>query len=284
MRIAYEKVVPGAGRSFALLDSRKPAFDGRFHFHRELEITLIEGSAGRRVVGDSIERFSPGDLVLLGENLPHQYVSDVTRSGAPAVAKVIQFRKDFLGDTFLSAPEAAAIVDLLERSRRGLQFDGAVSQKAQRLVHAIFESSGFAQLLGLLELLHTLSADRAARAIASRGYTARISPRDSDTIDRALNYLNARFDQPIALAELCRHLNVTPATCNRLFQRSIGRSFKAMLIEMRIGHACRLLLETSSSVLDVAYSCGFRNLSNFNRRFKQVKACSPRAYRALMRR
>src|SRR3954454_7705187 len=84
MKIVFEKIVPEAGSSFAILDKKAAAFDGRFHFHPEVEITLIESSNGRRVVGDSIEQFAPGDLVLLGENLPHQYVSDRTSQSAPA--------------------------------------------------------------------------------------------------------------------------------------------------------------------------------------------------------
>src|SRR5215207_8694186 len=140
MKIVFEKIVPAAGSSFAILDKRAPAFDGRFHFHPEIEITLIERSTGRRVVGDSIEPFAPGDLVLLGENLPHQYISDRTafandglarltkgltkgditlfpekRAMSPfsepsdedalARAKVIQFREHFLGDAWLELPE-----------------------------------------------------------------------------------------------------------------------------------------------------------------------------------
>src|SRR3954465_279979 len=110
MRIVFEKIVPEAGGSFAILDKHARAFDGKFHFHPEVEITLIQSSSGRRVVGDSIEAFAPGDLVLLGENLPHQYVSDSTSTesstnATPAQAKVIQFRADFLGDTWLGLPE-----------------------------------------------------------------------------------------------------------------------------------------------------------------------------------
>src|SRR4051812_31891107 len=98
MKIVYEKVVPDTDTSFATVDKRAAAFDGRFHFHPEVEITLIESSSGRRVVGDSIETFEPGDLVLLGDNLPHQYVSNPASRRTVAAAKVIQFRPDFMGN------------------------------------------------------------------------------------------------------------------------------------------------------------------------------------------
>src|SRR5215210_1308208 len=119
MKIVFEKIVPRAGSSFAILDKRAAAFDGRFHFHPEVEVTLIESSTGRRVVGDSVESFAPGDLVLLGENLPHQYVSDLTTGGTVAAAKVIQFRTDFIGDSWLQLPEFARVMTMLNRAARG---------------------------------------------------------------------------------------------------------------------------------------------------------------------
>src|SRR5262245_29199345 len=129
MKIVFEKIVPKGDSSFAILDKRAAAFDGRFHFHPEFEITLIESSAGRRVVGDSVESFLPGDLVLLGENLPHQYVSDSASRGGEAVAKVIQFRTEVVGDGLLHLPEFARIAALLKQAGRGLKFSAETVQE-----------------------------------------------------------------------------------------------------------------------------------------------------------
>lgn len=283
MRITYEKIVPGAGRSFALLDKRAAVFDGHYHFHPEYEVTLIESSAGHRVVGDSIEPFVPGDLVLLGPNLPHQYVSDPAKTGSKAIAKVIQFKRDFAGAAFLDMPEARKIVSLLERSEGGLRFGASTVAAAHMIIGRLFAGSGFDQVIHLLELLHTLSTDREAEPIASAGYTPRISSRESVLVDRALQYLNHHFSESVTFVDLCRHLKLAPATCNRLFRKSLGRSFKSMLNEIRISYACRLLIETDQQVVEVAYASGFPNLSNFNRRFKQLKSVAPRTYRSLTR-
>ena len=105
MKLVFERVLPSPESSFEILDKRAAAFDGRFHFHPEIEITLIESSSGRRLVGDSIDSFAPGDLVLLGENLPHQYVSNPASSDTVAAAKVIKFRADFAGSDLLRMPE-----------------------------------------------------------------------------------------------------------------------------------------------------------------------------------
>src|SRR5688500_13471825 len=193
MKLVFEKVVPGADSSFEILGKRSAAFDGRFHFDPEIEITLIESSHGRRVVGDSIDSFAPGDLVLLGENLPHQYVSNPASADTVAAAKVIKFRADFAGEHLLQLPEFKGVAALLKRSKRGLSFCGATVEEARNLLEQIFRASGPQRLLLLLQLLDVLSRDRHAAPIASAGYLARISSRESDTVDKALQYLNQRF-------------------------------------------------------------------------------------------
>src|SRR4051812_16969709 len=158
MKILFEKIVPAAGSSFAILDKRAAAFDGRFHFHPEIEITLIERSTGRRVVGDSIQPFAPGDLVLLGENLPHQYISDRTASKDDgfARAKVIQFRSEFLGDAWLELPEFKRIAGMLKQSTRGLKFSAGTTQTAIAIIGQLFGATGAKRVLLLLELLDAL--------------------------------------------------------------------------------------------------------------------------------
>lgn len=283
MKLVFEKIIRRAGNSFATLEKRAPVFDGRYHFHPELEITLIESSSGRRVVGDSIEPFAPGDLVLLGENLPHQYVSDPAVRDTVAVAKVIQFPRDLIGDAVLRLPEFRGIDGLLRQSARGRKFSPETTGDARQLIAQIFSASDLKRLLLLLELLDSLSRDKLPAPIASAGYLSQISSREGDTVDEALQYLNHRYADAVTLDDLCTHLHVSPATCNRLFQKSIGRSFKAALIEIRMSHACRMLLETDQPILQIAYSSGFTNLSNFNRRFKEATGQTPRGYRELLR-
>jgi len=283
MRIVFEKIVPEEGRSFAILDKRAAAFDGKFHFHPEVEITLIQSSNGRRVVGDSIESFAPGDLVLLGENLPHQYVSNAMSGEVQARAKVIQFRTNFVGDAWLNLPECRRVAAMLRRSSRGLRFGPKTVKQAERLIEQLFQATEVKRLALLLELLDVLCRDQRAAPIASAGYVSKLNTREGDAIDKALEYMNTNFNEPVTLEDLCRHLHVSPATCNRLLHKSIGRSFKTSLNEIRISHACRLLLETDQPILDVAYSSGFTNLSNFNRRFKELKNRTPKEYRNLMR-
>jgi AraC-like DNA-binding protein len=289
MKVVYEKVVPPADSSFAVVDKRAPAFDGKYHFHPEIEITLIESGVGRRVVGDKIESFAPGDLVLLGPNLPHQYVTEPQPPQQPpasplAAAKVIQFVPEILHDALLRLPEFARVAAMLKRSTRGLCFGGATGERSRQIIGRLFAARSSKRLLLLLELLDTLSLDAHAIPIASAGYSTSITPREGDLTDRALQYLGRRYAEPITLAHLCDHLHVAPATCTRLLRKSVGRSFVTLLHEIRISHACRMLLETSRPISDAAYASGFQTLSNFNRHFKNLKGCTPREYRNLMRR
>ena len=266
--------------SFALLDRRAPTFDGTFHLHPEMEITLIESSVGRRVVGDSVDAFQPGDLVLLGENLPHQYLGDGVARARPARAKVIQFRREFLGEHFLKAPELQSVHALFDRASRGLVFSPQATADAHKTISQIFSATGLPRLLRLLELLARLAGDEKARPIASEGYRSGLNSHESAVINRALKYMDTHLDQPLSHDDLCRHLGMAPATCNRLFRKSLRRPFKAMLLEMRISRACRLLLATDRSVIDIAEASGFPNLSNFNRRFRILKSTTPRGFRA----
>src|SRR5688500_12446962 len=229
MKIVFEKVIPQAGSSFAILDKRSRRFDGRFHFHPEFEITLIERSSGRRVVGDSIARFAPGDLVLLGQDLPHQYASDprsdprsdsVTHESI-AAAKVIQFRRELLGEHWLELPEFRRVSAMLRRADRGLKFSSPTAHAAVKLINQLFAATDAARLLILLQLLDLLSRDTRAQPIAAAGYVRKINTREGDAIDRALRYLDAHFSEPLSLNDVCKFLRVSPATCNRLFQKSI---------------------------------------------------------------
>src|SRR5687767_6013492 len=184
MKVVYEKVVAPADSSFAVVDKRARAFDGKYHFHPEIEITLIERGVGRRVVGDRIDSFAAGDLVLLGPNLPHQYVTEPQPESTMAVAKVIQFLPELFNDALLRLPELARMAAMLKRSTRGLSFGGETVERAREVIARLFAADSSRRLLLLLELLDTLSLDARAAPIASAGYSTNITPREGDLTDR----------------------------------------------------------------------------------------------------
>jgi AraC-like DNA-binding protein len=270
MRARPERISTSPAASFAVKRRRDPRFDFAWHFHPEVELTWIVRSRGRRFVGDSIEEYRDGDLVLLGPNLPHTWHSEPGRHEAV----VIQFAPDFLGDL----PELLGVRKLIDRASRGLAFGGRSLRAVAKLFEETADVDGLPRLRALLGILERLAAARDVRPLSSRPFT---EPRktDMERIDRVCRHLAERFAEDVSLAEAAgvAHLSV-PAFC-RFFKSRTGKTLVGYLTELRIGRACRLLMETERSVSDVAYASGFNNLSNFNRRFLALKGVPPREYR-----
>lgn len=283
MKVIFQKVISQEGSSFATTDKKARLFRGSYHFHPEYEITLITEGTGVRLVGDNISEFAPGDLVLLGSNLPHQFMSDARAKPARARAFVIHFLDTSLGQGLEQLPEMNSVAQLLEASATGLVFDQTVANEVQQIMKRLFRREGLPRLICLLELLNVLAAAKDRRAICSVGYERNINAHESQKINRALKLIHEKFDQPLALLDVARSLNVSRATCKRLFRKSLGKSFKEFLIEVRISHVAKLLLETDRTVLDIATQCGFANLSNFNRQFRELKSQTPREFRRALR-
>jgi AraC-like DNA-binding protein len=279
MKIAFEKVINDHASSFLCREKRQRGFKGVYHFHPEVELTQIVTGSGYRFVGDNISQFNDGDLVLLGANLPHCYTSHPGQRQW-AHARVVQFSEDYFGTGVLAAPECTEITRLIERASRGLAFSGVTRTEADRRFSHICEVGGFARLVALLELLQFLATSDEVKPISSAGYVSKLSSFESDKVNVALDFLQKHLEDSLSMERLAAHLQVSPSTCNRLLKKSIGKSFKSLLLEMRISHACKLLVETDANIINIAQQCGFTNLSNFNRRFKSFSGTTPRHYRA----
>jgi AraC-like DNA-binding protein len=277
MKPTRETILPGAGRSFVCLDIDQSEFDRHYHHHPEFEITWILESEGQRLIGDSVEGFGPGDLVLIGRWVPHQYRN--WRRGK-ARARVIQFRSEMLGDDFLSLPEVSDLVPFLDGANRGWSFSTPVSKEAITLMQGIFEQKrGTARLLGLIELLSFLSADRNRKPIASVAYQGTANRQKVERLQRVLSYLEEHWNDTVKLDDVAQVAALHPQSLSRFFGQHLGMSFQEYLVQLRISRAARLLIETDRTVSDIALSCGFNNLSNFNAQFKRIKGQSPRGFR-----
>ena len=274
-----ERVEPGPGRSFTWEAFDLPAFPYRWHFHAAFELTLITAGEGRRFVGDSIEWFEPGDLVLLGPHLPHTWHSEPGR-GRRSRAVVIRFEADCLGREFFERGELARVRALLERARRGLAFGG--SPAGREVAVAVERGCGaqpFAQVVALLEALQALATRGRGRELSSAAYASAARAVDARRIDRACRHIMQHLASPLRLADVAAVAGLSPEGFSRFFRRMTGRTFVAWVHEVRIGHACRLLAATEAPVLEVALASGFDNLSNFNRVFRRQRSCTPREFR-----
>ncbi len=283
MKMVFEEIKPPADASLLVHRDELPVFDCPFHFHPEVELTLIEGSCGTRLIGGCMERFEPGDLVLIGANLPHWYYNDPAESLGERWARsvVVQFRPDFLGKRFWLAREMAAIHQLLELAGRGLKVVGDLREEVAPRVEHLPELSGLERLLELLAILHKLAAAESGLVTLDQAEPAgRVNQHDALRLEKVFRVLNERFTEELALGEVATAIGMTPTSFSRFFRQKVGKTFQSALIETRIIEASQQLLTTDLPVTEICYACGFNNLSNFNRQFKRMKGVSPRAFRA----
>ncbi len=296
VKAQMQRVTTAKEASFVFRVKADRRFARGWHCHPELELTYIVESQGTRLVGDSIESYESGDLVLLGPNLPHAWRSEDshrdgfrrdrqapkrTRGATLHRAIVIQFRADFLGQRLLEAPELASVRSLLESSSRGIRIVGRTRDEVARRLLAMRSLQGADRLIELLRVLAFIAKNRKEALKISRSpLTAQSDAGQVRRIDRVLAFVEERHTEAVAQVDAARLLGMSPAGFSRFFRRATGRTFVAYLTELRLSRAARLLIETDFPVLEIAMRSGFHNLSNFNRRFRALRGATPSAFRA----
>jgi len=281
-KASYEKIETAPGRSFAFREFDLPAFDSPWHFHPEFELTLVTSGTGRRFVGDHIAEYGPGDLALLGPELPHFWHTETAgNEHERSRSLVVQFLPAFLGEAFFQLPELDAIKGLFANASRGLRFTGRTQKRAAEILTRMASRSPQGQLLGLLEALDMLSRSLDVEVLATEGFAPVLDTRTEERINRCQAYIFDHLNEPLRLDEVAAHMTMSPSAFSRYFKRTMGKTFSHFVNELRVGKACRALLETERPVAGIAYECGFNNLSNFNRRFKELRGVSPRRFREL---
>jgi AraC-like DNA-binding protein len=277
----YEQPGIPDGTTFSCFIRCQSAFDFAWHYHREYELTLITTGTGTRYVGTTVERYHPGDLVLLGPDLPHTFASEPCEGMAEAA--VAQFRHDFLGPEFFALPQFRTLDGLLARSARGLRF-GRVPGEVQALLARLPRLEAAAQTVALLDVLRRLAADATATPMTGPGYAPAPSTAVRDRIDAVCRHLQQTHTEPVHQAEVAALVHMSPTSFSRFFRRAMGRTLTDYVNQLRVETACSLLTATSLPVTEVAAHSGYWNLSNFNRRFRELKELRPTEYRAAYRR
>ncbi|WP_020578426.1 AraC family transcriptional regulator [Actinopolymorpha alba] len=277
MKPRYEQPGVPDGTTFLCFIRRQRAFDFAWHYHREYELTLITAGTGTRYVGTTVERYHPGDLVLLGPDLPHTFASEPYDGMAEAA--VAQFRHGFLGPEFFALPQFRTLGGLLARSARGLRF-ARVPGEVRVLLAGLPRLEAAAQTVALLAVLRRLAADATATPITDPGYAPAPSTAVRDRIDAVCRQLQQTHTEPVYQAEVAALVHMSPTSFSRFFRQAMGRTLTDYVNQLRVETACSLLTATSLPVTQVAARSGYRNLSNFNRRFRELKGLRPTEYRA----
>jgi AraC-like DNA-binding protein/mannose-6-phosphate isomerase-like protein (cupin superfamily) len=283
-RTTLEVVPSDPACPLTLLDVRADSFTYPMHYHPELELTLIVQGRGQRYIGDSIQSFEPGDLVLVGAHTPHCWQSD-RRFGHTVRALVIQFPEDLFGSDFLDRPLGRPLRELFERARRGLCFSEKVRARTVERLKSIFQST-LPNLDRLGLLLHILSdmTHKDEQIVLGLGSHPPVSsPSAHGTLEKVLGYIDQHIELEMSQREVAKMAGLSTAGFSRFFSRNLGKTFVTYVAELRIKRACQLLLDNEHSIADIARLSGFHNLANFNRRFFRFKGMTPSEYRRLAR-
>jgi AraC-like DNA-binding protein len=264
---------------FTLFSRVKAEFDFPLHYHEELELNFIMNAKGaRRMVGDHIGEIDEMELVLVGSNLPHVWQTYKCKS--KEIKEItIQFHKDLLDEKFLHRNQLSFIRNMLEKSSRGILFSRkTIEQIAPRLI-SLQQKQGFDSVLELLSILNDLSISGSKHTLSAATFNNVNLSHNSRRIAKAYQYMNQNFDRNINLSEVAKLNNMTSVSFSRFFKTRTGMTFIDSVTEMRMGHASRMLIDTTQSIAEIAYNCGFNNISNFNRIFKKKKNCTPKEFR-----
>ena len=257
----------------------KTEFDFPLHSHEEMELNFISNAKGaRRVVGDHIGEIGEIELVLVGSNLPHVWQTHKCKS-REFTEITIQFHKDLFDDKLLRRNQLSFIRNMLERSARGILFSDSTASMIMPRLMKLSQQQGFDSVLELLSILHDLSVSRNMHTLSDASFSNAELSYNSRRIEKAMEYMNLNFNKTVSLAEVAKLNNMTEVSFSRFFKARTGITFMDSLLEVRLGNASRLLIDTTQSVSEVAYNCGFNNISNFNRLFKKKKGCTPKEFR-----
>jgi AraC-like DNA-binding protein len=282
LKPALKKVEPEFGSSFVLREFYAGLQKPFWHFHPEVELAYIEKGKGKRHVGNHISYFNDGDLIMIGANLPHYGCSSgLTGDNREIVA---QINESCFGNGFLDMVETSSIRDLFEKSKLGLSYYGNTKAEVGERLQSMFHMTSFEKLIELMKILHLMSLSDEYEILNASGSSLQVTGDDNHRIDVIYDFVRTNFESKITVDEIAAKVNMsTPAFC-RFFKKSTAKTFIQFVNEYRIAHACKLISEESTSIADVAFECGFQNLSNFNRAFKKVAGKSPSDYRQGMRR
>ncbi len=264
---------------FTLFSRVKKKFDFPLHYHEEYELNLIVNAKGaKRIVGDHIDLIDDLELVLIGPNQYHAWFTHQCES-EEITEVTIQFNKDLFSDNLLKKNQLSFIRNMFERSQRGILFSKSTIQRLKPRIIGLSQKTGFDSVLELFSILHDLSTSRNMQILSDATFNNEKSHYNSRRIEKAFEYMNANFNREINLAEVAKIANMPEASFSRFIKKRTGITFIDSLNEIRLGHASRMLIDTTQTIAEVAYKCGFNNISHFNRIFKKKKVCTPKEFR-----
>jgi len=292
MSVAFHLPVPpelefvdAAERSVQAFEHGFPSPLVRWHCHDDYELHLIVASIGKVFIGDYVGAFSPGQLVLTGPRLPHNWISQTAHDEVVDPRDlVVQFRQDLVPAMAKVAPELGILFPLLERARHGIEFGGSVRLDAETWFRRMITTEGPTRVALLIEFLGRLAEESDYRLLSMLPMSSEADDAAHDKVERVTRYVSENHAREIPLATVAELVGMSESAFSRFFSKATGNGFVRFVNRVRVAKACELLTGTDLPITDICFEVGFNNVANFNRRFRELKSSTPREYRKQARR
>lgn len=283
MKAQLLKVFTGLSHSFTIREDKGFQANKSWHYHPEIEIIQIKKGEGTHFIGDSIKRFKAGDIFMIGSYLPHFFrFDDIYLSGDPnmvANVYVMQFSENFWGERFLQLHENTVIRTLLEKAKRGLALPKEIRDSISKLLTRLLITEGPERIILLLEVLTIVSAMKDLRQLSSIGFKNEYAEQENDRINAVYDFSFNNFKRKIELEEIAEIAGISPNSFCRYFKARTKKTYSQFIIEIKVGYACKLLIDNRYSVKQICYESGFNNFASFHKYFKLITSKSPLDYK-----
>ena len=284
MKPALRQITATPQSSFLVRKDVGASMLNNWHYHPEIELLFIKRSSGTWLIGDHIGHYQNGYMVLIGANLPHCFrheYNHLTKRGKAAGESIcIKFVPEIFGSSFLNMPEAKAIKNLLTTCNCGLQLTNNNKINLPATIEKMLAASPGKKLIYLLSILEEIAESREYIPLSFPGFMQSHGDTNRDKIKLVFEYTFNHYNEKITLHEVAALLNMTTQSFCRYFKNKTNKTYIQFLMEVRIGYACRLLVEDEKNVSEICYECGYNNLSHFNCQFKTITSKSPLEYKA----
>jgi AraC-like DNA-binding protein len=274
------KVTSGLTSSFSMRHDQVPFINNHWHYHPELELIYFKAGQGSQFIGDNIGTFNSGDVILIGSHLPHYWRFDEVYFESSDIVPnvyVAHFCENFWGKEFLNIPENLPLADLTEKSKRGIIVNGRARKIVAELLEKMLLADGCHKVLFLLEALITIAESNENKLLSSLSFVPNIKEND-ERINSIYRYSMENYKRKINMEEIASVVNLSPNSFCRYFKSKTRKTYSNFLLEIRVGIACKLLLENKISIKQTCYESGFNNFASFHKYFKMITSKTPLNY------
>jgi AraC-like DNA-binding protein len=259
-----------------------------WHYHQEFELSFITEGSGKRIVGDSVEEFHPGDLIFIGPRIPHVWFPEDTHrrqhSGRTLESVYMLFNHDILPPGLTSLPELKHVRRAVQLSERGVRITGDTLNEVSRIMLQLPYMSRIKRLMFFFEIMDLIGRSGSFSYLASSNYVKTKFETTNSRVNRIHEYLMKNYQNEVDLEDVAEIVHMAPASVCRFFKSSTGLTVFEYLNKIKIDYSCQLLLNTDMGIGDISFDCGFNNLSHFNKQFRKFIGKTPSQFRKLRER